>query len=166
MADRSEGADLMHYQTMMAQATNWQHRVQFELDTEYFIKADVDEVALVFRREGSLASFVHWAKNEAGMEHFNSVQEDVMVQTYGHACSCFTFDQANSLAEKLGSYERIVYGLNSEDPPDDPKRSADEAKKNHAAGIFGWRLDNDSSRRSGYYFPTFADAVEMWNLMH
>jgi len=90
----------------------------------------------------------------------------VMVQTYGHACSCFTYDNADCLAKQLGSYERIVYGLNSEDPPDDPKRSADEAKKNHAAGIFGWRLDNDSSRRSGYYFPTFADAVEMWNLMH
>lgn len=98
----------------------------------------------------------------------------VMAQTYGHACSCFSFDEAKLLAEQLGSYERIVYGLNSEgflgdpDPkkrPDDPKISTDEAKKNHAAGIFAWRLDNDSSTQQGYY-PTFANAVEMWNLMN
>ncbi len=97
----------------------------------------------------------------------------VMPQTYHHGGG-ITFDDANLLAEQLGSYERFVYGLNSEglvdDPdeenrPDDPKRSADEAKKNHAAGIFGWRLDNDSSTRQGYY-PTFATAVEMWNLMN
>jgi hypothetical protein len=58
-----------------------------------------------------------------------------------------------------------VYGVNSEDPTDNPKNSADEAKKNHAAGIFAWRLDNDSSTQQGYY-PTFATAVEMWNLMN
>ena len=38
----------------------------------------------------------------------------VMAQTYGHACSCFSFDDTDLLAEQLGSYERIVYGVNSE----------------------------------------------------
>jgi hypothetical protein len=89
----------------------------------------------------------------------------VMAQTYGHRCSRFSFDDTKLLAEQLGSYERIVYGVNSEGPPDNPKDSTDEAKKNHAAGIFAWRLDNDSSTQLGYY-PTFANAVEMWNLMN
>jgi hypothetical protein len=89
----------------------------------------------------------------------------VMAQTYGHACRCFSFDDTKLLAEQLGSYERIVYGVNSEGPPDNPKNSTYEAKKNHAAGIFAWRLDNDSSTQQGYY-PTFANAVEMWNLMN
>lgn len=96
----------------------------------------------------------------------------VMPQTYGHMCSCFTFDDAKWLAQQLGSYERIVYGVNSEgflgDPekarrPDDSKISVEEANKNHAAGIFAWRLNGDSIKEG---FPTFADAVEMWNLMN
>ena len=47
--------------------------------------------------------------------------------------------------------------------PDDPKKFAAQAKRNHAAGIFAWRLDNDSAEQG---FPTFADAIEMWRLMH
>jgi hypothetical protein len=89
----------------------------------------------------------------------------VMPQTYDHGGDGTDFADATWYAEQLGSYERIVYGVDSEDPTDNPKNSADEAKKNHAAGIFAWRLDNDSSTRQGYY-PTFATAVEMWNLMN
>jgi len=96
----------------------------------------------------------------------------VMPQTYGHMCSCFSFDDAKWLAQQLGSYERIVYGLNSEGflghpdkerRPDDPKISVAEANKNRAAGVFAWRLNADSIKQG---FPTFADAVEMWKLMN
>jgi GH18 family chitinase len=93
----------------------------------------------------------------------------IMPQTYNHAWDGTNFKDADWYAH--GSYERIVYGLNSEgflddpdkDRPDDPKNSAAEAKKNRAAGIFAWRLNGDSIKQG---FPTFADAVEMWNLMN
>jgi Glycosyl hydrolases family 18 len=95
----------------------------------------------------------------------------IMPQTYFHGGDGTDFTDATWYAKQLGSYERIVYGLNSEgfldrpgeDGPDDPKRSADEAKKNHAAGIFAWRLNGDSIKQG---FPTFADAVKMWKLMN
>jgi len=95
----------------------------------------------------------------------------IMPQTYRHGGDGTNFKDATWYAKQLDSYERIVYGLNSEgaldDPeketPDDPKISADEAKKNHAAGIFAWRLNGDSTKQG---FPTFADAVEMWDSMN
>jgi glycosyl hydrolase family 18 (putative chitinase)/HYDIN/CFA65/VesB family protein len=95
----------------------------------------------------------------------------VMPQTYDHGGNGFNFADARWLANQLrGSYERIVYGLDSEagtpqnpETPDNPKKFADRAKKNHAAGIFAWRLDNDSAKDG---FPTFVDAIEMWRLMH
>lgn len=91
----------------------------------------------------------------------------VMPQTYDHGGNGTT---ARWFANQLGGYERIVYGLNSEagspeNPatPDDPRKFAARAKRTHAAGIFAWRLDNDSAEQG---FPTFANAVEMWRLMH
>jgi Glycosyl hydrolases family 18 len=91
----------------------------------------------------------------------------VMPQTYDHGGNGTT---ARWFANQLGGYERIVYGLNSEpgtpeEPatPDDPRKFAARAKRTHAAGIFAWRLDNDSTEQG---FPTFANAVEMWRLMH
>lgn len=95
----------------------------------------------------------------------------IMPQTYDHGGNGTDFADATWLAQQLGSYSRIVYGLNSEgflddpdkDRPDDSKKSAAEAKKNRAAGIFAWRLNGDSIKQG---FPTFADAVEMWNLMN
>jgi chitinase len=95
----------------------------------------------------------------------------IMPQTYGHGGG-IDFTDVTWYAQQLGSYERIVYGLNSEgyagDPdkekrPDDPKKSAAQAKKNRAAGIFAWRLNADSIKQG---FPTFATAGEMWKLMH
>jgi hypothetical protein len=91
----------------------------------------------------------------------------VLPQTYDpepHHTRGFDFGYARELAKRLGgSFDRIVYGLDSEDPPDNPKRWADQAKRTHAAGIFAWRLDNDSAENG---FPTFADAIKMWKLMH
>jgi hypothetical protein len=105
--------------------------------------------------------------NKGVLEQFTYV----MPQTYDHGGNGFNFADARWLANQLGgSYERIVYGLDSEagspqnpEKPDNPKKFAAQAKRNHAAGIFAWRLDNDSVKDG---FPTFADAIEMWRLMH
>jgi hypothetical protein len=86
-----------------------------------------------------------------------------MPQTYAHGGNGTT---AEWFATELGSYARIAYGLNSEGyigESDDPKPFASEAKTNKAAGIFAWRLDNDSLNADG--FPTFATGREMWELM-
>jgi chitinase len=86
-----------------------------------------------------------------------------MPQSYDHGGNGTTVDWYE---EQLGSYARIVYGLNSEGytgESDDPAKFAGPAKQNDAAGIFAWRLDNDSLDQSG--FPTFATGIEMWNLM-
>jgi hypothetical protein len=99
-----------------------------------------------------------------------------MPQTYGHAGDDTT---ATWFERQLGSFDRIVYGLNSEgydrrlppgerphpewDQSDDPKKRAAKAKANQAAGIFAWRLDNDSLDKQG--FPTFATGIEMRKLM-
>jgi GH18 family chitinase len=88
----------------------------------------------------------------------------VMPQTYDHGGNGTTADW---FAAELGSYAKIVFGLNSEGhigQSDDPNKFASEAKKNGAAGIFAWRLDNDSLDPDG--FPTFATGREMWELMH
>lgn len=83
-----------------------------------------------------------------------------MPQTYGHGGNGTT---AEPYAQLLGdSYSRIVYGLNSENPSDEPDSFADEVKSNNAAGMFAWRLDNDSVENG---FPTFVAAKKMWNLM-
>jgi GH18 family chitinase len=88
-----------------------------------------------------------------------------MPQTYDHGGNGTT---ATWYEKQLGSYSRIVYGLNSEGyigESDDPVKFANEAKKNKAAGIFAWRLDNDSvNKQTGY--PTFTTGIKMWQLMH
>jgi hypothetical protein len=86
-----------------------------------------------------------------------------MPHTYGHGGNGTTADW---YAEQLGSYARIVFGLNSEGregTSDDPKKFADLYKQNDAAGIFAWRPDNDSLDKQG--FPTFATGIEMSSLM-
>lgn len=85
-----------------------------------------------------------------------------MPQTYEHGGGT----TVTWYEETLGSFDRIVYGLNSEGPEgtsDDPATFAREAKENDAAGIFAWRLDNDSLNSQG--FPTFHTGIEMWKLM-
>jgi GH18 family chitinase len=70
--------------------------------------------------------------------------------------------------QQLGGYDRIVYGLNSEGyigESDNPAKFAELAKKNRAAGIFAWRLDNDSVSRQTTY-PEFTTGIKMWSLMH
>lgn len=70
--------------------------------------------------------------------------------------------------QQLGGYDRIVYGLNSEGyigESDNPVKFAELAKKNRAAGIFAWRLDNDSVNRQTTY-PEFTTGIKMWSLMH
>ena len=101
----------------------------------------------------------------------------VMPQTYDHGGM---FGLTVDWYEKqLGSFDRIVYGLNSEGyrdetdrdkKPDDPGHFAGDAKKNHAAGIFAWRLDTDNLDSFDAFdptlgFPTFAVAERMWALM-
>jgi GH18 family chitinase len=91
----------------------------------------------------------------------------IMPQTYDHGGNGTDFVDATWLAQQLGSYSRIVYGLNSEGysgKSDDPKKFAHEAQANGAAGIFAWRLNGDSVTQRR--FPTFATAVEMWNLLY
>jgi len=91
----------------------------------------------------------------------------IMPQTYDHGGNGTDFADATWLAQQLGSYSRIVYGLNSEGysgKSDDPKKFAHEAQANGAAGIFAWRLNGDSVTQRR--FPTFATAVEMWNLLY
>lgn len=44
-------------------------------------------------------------------------------------------------AKQLGSFDRIVYGLSSEPPTNDPVAFAVPARTNGAAGLFAWRLD-------------------------
>jgi hypothetical protein len=86
-----------------------------------------------------------------------------MPQTYEHGGNGTT---ATWYEQTLGSFDRIVYGLNSEGPEgesDAPATFAKEAKTNQAAGIFAWRLDNDSLNPQGY--PTFQTGIEMWKLM-
>lgn len=88
-----------------------------------------------------------------------------MPQTYDHGGNGTTVDWYE---EQLGSFNRIVYGLNSEGyigESDDPEKFADEAKSNKAAGIFAWRLDNDSVNQQTNY-PTFATGIKMWTLMN
>ncbi|WP_299687997.1 glycoside hydrolase family 18 protein [uncultured Tateyamaria sp.] len=93
---------------------------------------------------------------------------------------CFTFTtpqaydhggngtQVAPYADMLGSYDTILFGLNSEGyigQSDDPKPRAAGAKAHGAPGVLAWRLDNDSvDRATGY--PTFATGLEMWALMH
>lgn len=72
--------------------------------------------------------------------------------------------------QQLGSFDRIVYGLNSEGyigQSNDPKKFAAQAQSSHAAGIFAWRLDNDSvdSQPTFPTFATFATGIAMWSLM-
>ena len=88
-----------------------------------------------------------------------------MPQTYDHGGNGTT---ATWYASQLGSYRQIVYGLNSEGyigESDNPVKFANEAKANKAAGIFAWRLDNDSVDKKTTY-PTFATGIRMWSLMH
>lgn len=88
-----------------------------------------------------------------------------MPQTYHHGGNGTT---ATWYKQQLGSFDRIVYGLNSEGyigESDDPKKFAAEARANHAAGIFARRLDNDSVNRQTTC-PTFATGIEMWKLMN
>lgn len=69
--------------------------------------------------------------------------------------------------QQLGSFAQIVYGIDTEGligQTDDPKVYAAAVQQNHAAGMFGWRLDNDSLNSQN--FPTFANGIEMWDLMH
>jgi len=87
-----------------------------------------------------------------------------MPQTYAHGGNGTT---AKWYADTLGSYSQIVYGLDSEGyigSSDDPAKFAAEAKSKKAAGIFAWRLDNDSVNKQTTY-PTFATGIKMWQLM-
>jgi hypothetical protein len=95
----------------------------------------------------------------------------VMPQTYWHGGNGTT---ADPYAQMLGSTQTLVYGVNAEgyvddpDPwnrPDCPQQSAASARY-YGAGVFAWRLDNDSLIGQGdAAFPTFAVAKEMWELM-
>jgi len=95
----------------------------------------------------------------------------VMPQSYDHGGNGTTVDWYK---ETLGSFDRIVYGLNSEGyvgnlrqgdaRPDQPGHFAADAKENNAAGVFAWRLDTDSTDRDTNV-PAFAVAEEIWELM-
>jgi hypothetical protein len=86
-----------------------------------------------------------------------------MPQSYGNNPS-----YADQYAKILNnSYSQIVYGVSTEGPigqTNDPADYVAAAKK--AAGFFGWRLDNDSLSPPPAPFPTFTNAIKMWQLMH
>lgn len=85
----------------------------------------------------------------------------VMPQTYAHGGNGTIADW---YAEQLGSYTRIVFGLDSEPPADDPTGFAGQVNSNHAAGLFAWRLNGDAFDQ--HSFPDFKTAIAMWKLMH
>lgn len=47
---------------------------QFQLDTELFLNATIDEVSVLFSDPSVLSDFVEWAKRK-GLTHFNSVDD-------------------------------------------------------------------------------------------
>lgn len=97
-----------------------------------------------------------------------------MPQSYDHGGNGTRVDD---YAQKLKSYDKIVYGLCGEgivdDPdnrPDDPERFVRASQANGAAGVFSWRLDTDSIPTAGSpegdaQLPTFAVARKMEELM-
>lgn len=95
--------------------------------------------------------------NKSALEIFDYV----MPQTYAHGGNGTT---AGWYADQLGSFARIVFGLDSEPPADDPKNFAEDVNSNHAAGMFAWRLNGDAPDK--YSFPDFKTAIAMWKLMH
>ncbi len=87
-----------------------------------------------------------------------------MPQSYDHGGDGATVDQYKEI---IGSYERIVGGLNSEGYigySDHPGKHVAEAKQKGLAGIFAWRLDNDNVDEATR-LPNFATGIEMWQLM-
>lgn len=66
------------HEGMVAQASSWVRRVQHELDTIYFVKAQCDEAALLFDTPADLDNFVMWALDTGGLERIGYVDRDVM----------------------------------------------------------------------------------------
>jgi hypothetical protein len=98
-----------------------------------------------------------------------------MPQSYDHGGNGTTVDWYQ---KELESYDKIVYGLCGEGVltgdharPDKPDHFVSDAKNNHAAGVFSWRLDTDSLKtykipEGDDQLPTFAVANRMWELMN
>jgi glycosyl hydrolase family 18 (putative chitinase) len=117
------------------------------------------------------------AQREGLDKHVLELFTYVMPQSYIHGGNLTKVDWYQ---QQLGSFDRIVYGLNaegfraetdSEKKPDDPGEFAADARKNRAAGIFAWRLDTDNLDPFDPFnpaaaFPTFAAAEKMWALMN
>lgn len=76
------GEPKIAHATMARQAGEWVRRAQYELDTVHFIKATIDEAALLFQNESELGAFVAWAKGQ-GYEHFGSIERDAMLERHG-----------------------------------------------------------------------------------
>ncbi len=89
----------------------------------------------------------------------------VMPQSYDHGGNGTTVDWYE---KTLGSFNRIVYGMNSEGwegDSDKPDKFANLARENKAAGVFAWRLDNDTVDKTTK-LPKFVTARALWNLLH
>lgn len=98
----------MHYPTMVANAANWHRMIQFELDTEYYIKANVDEMSIVFSLPHALEGFVQWAK-EIGYEHFNTVvKDDVTLVDHSPAFDNLEPNEANNGFQVRFEFLRIT----------------------------------------------------------
>lgn len=94
------------------------------------------------------------------LEAFNYV----MPQSYDHGSNGTTVDW---YGETLDSFNRIVYGMNSEGwegDSDKPDKFADLAREHKAAGVFAWRFDNDTVDRTTK-FPKFVTASALWKLL-
>lgn len=69
---------------MAKQAGAWVRRAQHEMDTIHLVKCTIDEAALLFASEDSLAAFLKWAVGQ-GYQHIGTVERDTMYQRYGNS---------------------------------------------------------------------------------
>lgn len=64
------------YRRLLTQASRAARHAQFVLDTEYFVKATIDEVSILFKHATEMAHFVRYASG-AGWNHFNTAEDTV-----------------------------------------------------------------------------------------
>lgn len=56
--------------------------VQYDLDVIHNVKAQIDEVSVLFHSTEAIERFIEWAEGSHRLRHFNSVRRDTAVQTF------------------------------------------------------------------------------------
>lgn len=67
------------YRRLLDKAMHTLSQVQYEIDTAMMIKAQLDEVSILFKHPDELEHFIRWARL-AGLHHFNSAADRVWRQ--------------------------------------------------------------------------------------